>query len=339
MYRESKSPRGYIARHLHEKDIYIPRFLHLILFIFLITGVAARTNASAAAADGKDIYQHLDLDYPGLDGVKAALTRRDTATAERELLEYFQTRTNRRLEWGSFSGDSAQADEYAANIFDFRRTLQATDSEWHNSLNRFRWLASFTDAHQRTGDDKYPQAWISQISNWIAQCEPGYPRTIDTGRRLESWVKSYDYFIAQNRSPLVTPEFHGLVLESMRQQAEYLYLPENWRRYSNWGTFECSGLALFTLMFPEFKRNDVWLHEVWYRMRTQLSDSYHADGMHIEVSPSYHSHELEVWFNFIRMAEMNGVTSPLRPQLILKPLQELFDAPAEALMYFYKPTG
>jgi hypothetical protein len=285
-----------------------------------------------------------------LEGVKAALAGSDTATAERELLAYFQTRTNRRLEWGSFPGDSAQADQYAANIFDFRSyrhdfgpridwTLQATDSEWHNSLNRFRWLSSFTEAHLHTGDNKYPLAWMNQISDWIEQCEPGYPRTIDTGRRLESWVKSYDYFIAQARSSVVTPGFHALMLESMRQQAEFLYLPEHWRRYSNWGTFECSGLALFTLMFPEFKRNDVLLHEVWYRMRTQLAASYHADGMHLEVSPSYHAHELEVWFNFIRMAEMNGVTSPLRPQLTLQPLQELFDTPAEALMYFYKPTG
>ncbi|UCH11309.1 MAG: alginate lyase family protein [Fidelibacterota bacterium] len=316
----------------------------------MIVGRVIQAGASAAAADGQNVFQHLNLDYPGLESVKAALDRGDSAEAERELLTYFQTRTNRHLEWVYFPGDFAEADLYTANIFTFRRyrhdfgphidwTFQASDSEWHFSLNRFRWFSSFIEAHQQTGDDKYPQAWMSQIGDWIGQCEPGYPRTIDTGRRLESWVKSYDYFITRAKSPVITPEFHALMLESMRQQAEFLYQPEHWRRYSNWGTFECSGLALFTLMFPEFKRNDVWLHEVWYRMRNQLTDSYHSDGMHIEVSPSYHAHEMEVWFNFIRMAELNGVASPLRPQLTLQPVQELFDAPAEALMHFYKPTG
>ena len=348
--RETRLQSGYIAPCRTDMAIYLRKTFHSIIFILLISGVGTKAHTGATTAEGNDIFEHLNLDYQGLEGVKAALARRDTAAAEHALLDYFQTRTNRRLEWAGFPGDIGEADQYAANIFEFRSyrhdfgqkidwTLKAEDSEWNFSLNRFRWFASFMAAHQKTGDDKYPRAWVNQISDWFGQCEPGHPRTIDTGRRLESWVKSYDYFIIQSKSPVITPEFHALMLESMRQQAEFLLQPEHWRRYSNWGTFECSGLALFTLMFPEFKRNEIWLHEVWYRMRTQLQESYHADGMHIEVSPSYHSHEMEVWFNFIRMAEMNGVDSPLRPQLTLQPLQELFDAPAEALMYFYKPTG
>lgn len=297
-----------------------------------------------------DVFQHLNLEYPGLERVRSAVETNDLDLARQELLAYFQTRTNRHYEGLVLSADQVQADQNVARAFEFRRyrhafgpvidwTFQAEDVEWHRSLNRFNWLPNLAGIYLQTGDEKYVRAWIEQVSSWISSCEAGYPRSIDTGRRLQSWVQVYEALVHQARSPSVTPEFNALILEAMRRDAEFLYQPEHWRRYSNWGTFENSGLSLLAILFPEFKRSEDWLHEVWFRMRTQLGESYHPDGMHIEVSPSYHSHELEVWFNFIRMAEMNGVTSPLRPQLTLQPLQELFDAPSQALMHFYKPTG
>lgn len=297
-----------------------------------------------------DVFQHINLDYAGLERIKAAVEMNDLDRAQRELLTYFQTRNNRQLNGIEFPTDKAQADQNAANVFDIKNyrqgfgpeidwTWQGPDIEWHRSLNRLNWLPNFAGVYQQTRNEKYAKLWMEQVSSWITSCEPGYPRTIDTGRRLGNWVISYEAFVHQSRSPSVRPDFNAIVLESMRQQAEFLYQPEHWRRYSNWGTFENWGLSLFALMFPEFKRSHLWLKEVWFRMRFQLGKSYHADGMHIEVSPSYHSHELEVWFDFVRLARSNRVESPLQSQLPLSSLSELFLPPARALMYLYKPTG
>ncbi|MFQ6617657.1 MAG: alginate lyase family protein [Fidelibacterota bacterium] len=322
-----------------------PRFLMLSVWIFW--GFSAALNAQP---DADEVFQHLNLDYPGLEQVKAAVEINDLNKARRELLHYFQFRTNRHLDGIEFPADRAQADQNAANVFNIRNfsndfgseidwTWQGPDIEWHRSLNRLSWLLNFAGLYLQTRNEKYAEAWMEHVSSWIASRESGYPRTIDTGRRLGNWVLSYEIFVHQSRSPSVTPEFNAIMLESMQLQAEFLYQPENWRRYSNWGSFENWGISLFALMFPEFKRSQLWLKEVWFRMRFQLGESYHADGMHKEVSPSYHSHELAAWFDFVRLAKYNQVESPLRSQLPLPPLSELFLRPAKALMYLYKPTG
>ncbi|UCE05075.1 MAG: alginate lyase family protein, partial [bacterium] len=218
-------------------------------------------------------------------------------------------------------------------------TLTQADKEWQFMLNKMNWFKNYIGTYQKTKDEKYVHAWMNQIESWIDFGDPGYPRTIDTGRRLDNWVISYWMFVHELKSPSVTPEFHSKMLFSMMEQAEFAYEPDHWRRHSNWGSFENHGLSKFVILFPEFKRNEMWLREIFFRMRYQLSESYYPDGMHIEVSPSYHSHELGVWFEFFRMADANGVTNPWHSQIPLPLLDGLLLRPAEVLMYWYKPTG
>lgn len=44
----------------------------------------------------EEVFSAFNLDYPGLEGVKAALALNDTGRAKRELIAYFETRTNVR---------------------------------------------------------------------------------------------------------------------------------------------------------------------------------------------------------------------------------------------------
>ncbi len=319
----------------------LPKILY---FLWLMT---ATLNAKS---DADSVFHYLNLDYPGLEKVKTAYSQGNMDLAKGELLKYFQNRNNRVFPGFRMEYDTSRAKQNASNVFliksslnDFGKKIDWTkihqDKEWQFTLNRMKWFLNFAGVYQRTNDKKYVRAWMDQIESWIELGNAGYPRTIDTGRRVENWTKSHWLFIHELKSPAVTPDFNAKMLSSMVEQAEYLYQPEHWRRYSNWGTFENSGLSLFVLMFPEFKRNEIWLKEIWFRMRFQLGESYHADGMHIEVSPSYHSHELEVWFNFLQLAEINKVNSTWNSQIPLPPLKSMFEKPARALLHFYKPTG
>lgn len=96
---------------------------------------------------------------------------------------------------------------------------------------------------------------------------------------------------------------------------------------------------MFAILFPEFKRNNEWLKEIFFRMRTQLQNSFHNDGIHIETSPTYHGHELEVWFDFITLVELNKIEDPWKPQTSLPTYKELIVPKALALMHMYKPNG
>jgi len=299
---------------------------------------------------GDEVFEYINLDYPGLEKVKKAYLNSDFLKAKEELLVYFQNRTNRKFADDEYPGNKSKADMNLENIFviksikqDFGAKVDWTtikgDKEWQFTLNKMKWFLNFVGVYQQSKDEKYVRAWMDQIESWISLGEPGYPRTIDSGRRLDNWVISYLMFVTDLKSPSITPEFNTRMLLSMVQQAESSYKPENWRRYSNWGTFENSGFARFVIMFPEFKENKKWLKEIYFRMDSQLANSFHSDGMHIEVSPSYHSHELSVWFNFLYHAKINQVENPWHTQIPLTPFKDLFYPRVNALMNMYKPTG
>ena len=325
----------------------IPRILLNLLWLLTLF-----STLLIAQPDPDEVFRLLDLNFPGLEKVKTAYQNGDLIAAKSELLDYYRDRTKRQL-LASISGpqyDRERADRNTNNVFliksslhDFGEkidwTLVHADKEWQFSLARMNWFANLVGAYQHTQDEKYVRAWRRQIESWMELGDPGYPRTLDTGRRLENWVTSYWRFVHELKSPSVTPDFNARMLVSMAQQAEFLYAPNHWRRYSNWGSFENAGLSKLVILFPEFKRSEDWLREIYFRMRCQLSESYHADGVHVEVSPSYHSHELQVWHEFVALAKANSVESPWHAQIPLPPLAELFLPPARALMHLYKPTG
>ena len=296
------------------------------------------------------LLESLNLDYPGLEEVRTNFLAGNLKDTRSSLLKYFQNRTNRRFEPKESEASQHKANLNAQNILNIKSiyhdfgeevdwTMKQHDKEWQFTLNKMKWFMNFVAVYKESGDENYVKAWMDQVDSWIKMGDPGYPRTIDSGRRMEHWVISYLMFVSHLKSPSVTPEFNARMLLSMTQQAEYLYNPDHWRRYSNWGTFENSGFSKFVLMFPEFKRSEQWLKEIYFRMRFQLENSFYPDGMHIEVSPSYHSHEMSVWFDFLHLAELNNVKNPWSPQNFLVPLQDLIVRQASALMHWYKPTG
>lgn len=330
----------------------MPRTVHrharlALLTAFLLAGILEAAAGGRSAA----LFDAIDLDRRELAPVNAAWKAEDQSGAEQALLTHFQNRTTPDFSPPPVRSNREEADQNARNVFtlrnetrDFGREVdwfwEAEDKEWQYALNRMDWLSNFAGVYLETGDERYVQVWMEHIDGWIAATdEPGFPRTIDSGRRLRNWAVSYLVIVQHANSPTVTPEFNARMLASMVEQAENMARGENWRRYSNWGTVETSGLATFTILFPEFRQSDAWLHEVWFRMRVQLSEMFHPDGMHVEVSPLYHNHELLGWVEFLNLAEANGVASPLRAQIPMRSDRDLMRRPAYALMHLYKPNG
>lgn len=319
------------------------RVLASLLLVSAVVGAQPRPD---------DVFQYLSLDYPGLEQVRDAVGKGDLPGARAALLRYFQTRTDRlgNEQFAVGRGDSVRAYLNARNYLswkgtskDFGRTIDwsfvAPDREWNYTLNRMLWFENFVEVYRRNRDETLARAWRDQAMSWIRLGDPGFPRSIDTGRRMESLASSYCMFISRFRSPSIDPESNAILLASMHQQCEYLYSPDNWRRYSNWGTFESSGLARAAVLFPEFKRAKLWLQELFFRMQVQIGLSFYPDGMHVEVSPSYHAGELQAWYDFIRLAEKNRLENPWSPQSEQPTPADLFKAPAVALAYMITPSG
>jgi len=321
----------------------------MVLLLVLASLLAGSLHAQPRP---DDVFAYLNLDYPGLEKVRAAYVAKDFAGARNELLRYYRERTNRNADFRTFlpPADVLKAEENAKNIVniktyrhDFGAVIDWTktqeDREWQYSLARMEWFLNYAVIFEKTSNDRFVSAWMRQIESWIAIGDPGYPRTIDTGRRMENWLVSYWMFVRVLKAEAVTPEFNALFLASMAQQAEFIYQPEHWRKYSNWGSFETSGMALFTALFPEYQRSADWMKEVFFRMRTQLANSYYTDGMHVEAAPSYHLHELLVWQKFLKLVVDNAIDDPWKPQADLPAYRELIVPKARSFMHLMKPTG
>lgn len=322
------------------------------LFKNIIIVIAFSTSLVFSQKKVIKIFSRLNLSYPGLEEVQKYVKQNQFENAKIALLRYFQNRNNRKEFFtdNEFNANIKKAEKNIKNIFTIHYetynfgdkidwTKEHKDKEWKFSLGRMKWFLNYVGTFQKTKDEKYVNAWMRQFKSWYKLGDPGYPRTIDTGRRMENLVESYIMLVHVLKAKNVTPDFNALFLLSLDEQAEFIYNPEHWRRYSNWGTFENSGFALFSLLFPEFKRDKIWVKESFFRMRAQLHYSYYPDGMHVSTSPAYQQHELSVWFDFIKLAKLNNIKSPWTPQMKLPTYRELIVPKAKALMYMYKPNG
>jgi hypothetical protein len=301
--------------------------------------------------DAQALFEQLNLDLPSLAPVRSAVQAKNWKKAEGELLRYFQNRSNRTFSRFILRGDSAKAYQFSRNqillreqLVDFGKSIDwrttGIDREWNYSLNRMGWLVDYAGVYDAHPDELLPRAFMAQVGSWIRNAGgPGFPRTIDTGNRLYYWCIAHWYFIQHKHAPSITPEFNVEMLKSMAAQAEFLYAPEHWRRFSNWGSFENSGLAYFAIMFPEFIRSQEWMNEIRFRVHFQLANSYYADGFHTEVSPSYHAGELEVLLGIARAAEDNHIPLAIPSQVPIPSVKSLIRKPAEALMYMLQPNG
>ncbi len=305
------------------------------------------------AQPGPDaVFRYLSREHRGLERVWAAHDRGDLPAARAELLRYFQRRTDRLGTdiYPSAKANPAVAQANARNRFSWKGTSRdfggeidwravGVDREWNYSLNRLLWFENFAAVYRDTRDEQIARAWKDQALSWVRMGDPGFPRTIDTGRRLENLASSYCVFVTQLRSPSIDPEVNAVLLASIYEQSEFLYHPDHWRRYSNWGTFECSGLARAAILFPEFSRSEFWVRESFFRMQVQMALSYTPDGMHVELSPSYHAGELQAWTEFAALARRNGVKNPWLTQSVQPTTALLLTPPGEALAYFVMPSG
>lgn len=173
------------------------------------------------------------------------------------------------------------------------------DPEWIYAFNRLRHFISLGRAYQLTASAKYAEAFAEQISHWIASVRPGDEksskawRTIDTGIRLDSFVKAYLLF--RN-----TPEFkaiEAIFMKSVDEHASFI-LKNSWDSYhlmSNWGVLSNHGLYEAGVVFG---RPD-WEKEALRRLTLECKNEVYADGVQWEQSPMYHCEVLRDFMDVI----------------------------------------
>jgi len=310
-----------------------------------------KTNKTVLSA----FFKELDLNYKGLEKVKAAVSKSDYALAVSELNEYYKLKSlNGVVKISSKSSSLSQSIEVSNNALKGIFTFQSVsgnidftakdawsnlgpkkDMEWGYMLNRFGYFNQLLHAYQQTKDTKYSHFFNFLIANWISKNPTPQEdskttswRVLESGIRVgESWIDCFYGF--QNASEF-TETARILMLISMFEHG--LYLKTNHWIHHNHGVTELNSLSNLALAFPEFKKSKEWISYIALKMEDEFNFQVLPDGAQRELTSSYHWSVLHAFKAYI---ELNLSYNSTVPASFLSKVEQLLNYS----VYSTRPDG
>jgi len=166
----------------------------------------------------------------------------------------------------------------------------AQNREWLLMIHRHAWWPLWGAAYQRTGDEKYARAFVSQLGDWIDRNPMPRQesehleswRLMEVGLRMRvSWIPAFACFFP---SPEFSDNAKLKMLRAIYDHAQFLC---HFHTNRNHLVRESNGLIAVGLCFPEFSASQDWLEKGLGRLDRELQDQVSADGTHIEMSVGY----------------------------------------------------
>ena len=303
----------------------------------------------------KDFFRQLNLTYPGLEEVKAAVEREDYHAATEAYLTFRRTKSRVRwrfdpaqmptkasathhpaadralqhmiaMPWGNDMTPYSVGDPINW-LFNPRKTTEpAYTIEWtYIALNRMYFWQDLANAYWATLDEKYAKEWVAELESWIRDnpvpLEAGFGdtvtwRTIEAGIRMsEVWPDVYYHFLL---SPSFTPQANLSYAKSVLEHAQRLQriIRDYPNHGGNWVTMECNGLCTAAMLFPEWKTSADFIAAAFQRMDRELTEQVYPDGGQVELSGGYHQVSMVNFMGMVNIAKMNDV--PIPPDYLKK---------------------
>lgn len=285
-----------------------------------------------------EFFEALNLDYPGLEAVKADVAAGDLEAAKTDFVKYLKARTNVKwfFDWRTFGTPQAKKQRYDKNnVEEFAKNHLVSCNVWHQFGERVDWSANPTElkyrewtwqlsrhpfweelgrAYWATGDEKYAAAFVNQLRSWVEdnpvplKCAnvPGSRwRTIESGiRTCGSWPNAFFYFLP---SPSFDDYSIILMVKSFYEHAKYL---KAYPSINNWLTMEMDGLFHIGTVFPEFKEAREWQDFASARLYREEQVQFYPDGAQKELAPGYHFVSVNNIIKVYRIARINGYQLP-----------------------------
>lgn len=279
-------------------------------------------NAKAQGASSSDSLAFLNLHYNGLKKVASYAAKGNNSRAAGELLDYFRNKTN--AEFVRLRGQKTSQETFrlANDIIEHKfkphkgygSFFYGTDINWQlrpvkdqlvsTFLHRTTFWKSLSDAYLATGDEKYAEAWVVQVRDWLKKNPQGaYPddreyawKAFVVSFRLNNWADFFKVFV---HSPHFSPAFLIQFLRSYSEQANYVIA--NYTDIGNHRLYEAEHLILAGTMFPELNGAAEWRKSGVGVLSAEIKKQVFPDGMQFELSPGYHIGAIGT---FLRALEM-----------------------------------
>ena len=304
----------------------------------------------AVVADAQQLRQEafelINLDYPGLEKVKAACSRQKWEAAAQELLNYYRSRTGIThpdidLKNLTISREEQKwADDALEHTFFVHKGYQPSynygkdinweywpvkDNELRWQLHRHKWFTPMGKAYRISGDEKYAKEWVHQYMDWV-QKNPLVNMKQDEFELVSAGEVKEDadnvYFEwrqleVSNRLQDQTCQFL-LFCSASAFTPEFLtefivnyhrhgaHLLKNYSAEGNHLLFEAQRMVYAGVFFPEFKDAATWRESGINILNREIKKQVYNDGGQYELDPHYHLAAINIFCKALRMADCNG---------------------------------
>ena len=301
-------------------------------------------NLLQAQTIDRDVFSLLNLDYPGLEKVKAAHEAGDDARAAAELLTYYRQRTDvstpdldtarltlskREQQWADEALEHTfyVHDGYQPS-FNYGKDINwkywpVEDNELRWQLHRHKWFTPMGKAYRLTHDEKYAQEWALQYADWVKknplvqipkqlyelqdEAEGEAENVRFAWRPLGASHRLADQinqFILFLPSPHFTPAFLTEFLTNDHRHA--LHVMDNYSAEGNHLLFEAQRVLYAGAFFPEFKDAPAWRKSGIDILNREIKKQVYPDGGQYELDLHYHPACINIFCKALRMADVNG---------------------------------
>ena len=223
--------------------------------------------------------------------------------------------------------------EYSPEI-EFSELDRPTDVKVPWELSRCQHFTTLGQAYWLTGDERYAQEYVAEVSDWIDRNPWGrgvnWICAMDVALRAISWIWGFYFFAG---SAACSSAFRGRLLRSLHMHGEWVAThlekgPVNGNHYLTDGV----GLVFLGTFFRRTRKGRAWLDVgrgiVLDEMLVQVTE----DGVDFEGSTAYHRLVLELFLTAYQLLRIHGQTIPAAQWQRLERMFEFVEA-------YVKPDG
>jgi hypothetical protein len=210
------------------------------------------------------------------------------------------------------------------------------DVKYTWELNRHQFWPTLGRAYWLTGDDRYAEAWVRQITAWLDDNPPeigvNWLSNLEHALRIVNWWAALAMFLP---APQLSDDLLARIVGTMVLKARHILADLDYSRINmpnNHLLGDSMGLAVIGLTLPELAESACWrevgLGTLWNEAERQV----HPDGASFECAVSYHRLVAYFYLVVALLCRRCGVAVP---DLVRRRLEGMF----EFVLHLRRPDG
>ena len=176
-------------------------------------------------------------------------------------------------------------------------------------LNRLHHLTTLGRAYALTGDERYADEFVDQLTSWHQDNPPGFGPNwtvaMEAAIRAVNIIAAFELF---RHSPRLTDEVAGLILKLLIAHGRFIRanLEFSYRSPSNHYLSDLIGLFVVGTTVPELRESQHWREYSATRLVEEMNRQVHADGVDYEGAIGYHRFVTEIFALFFSLSRAAG---------------------------------